>query len=65
VVTDVIRKKMRDHILSFDHTAIDYIEFCDPDTLDSLERVGEKVVVALAVKVGKSRLIDNALMGPG
>ncbi|HCY86688.1 MAG TPA: pantoate--beta-alanine ligase [Desulfobacteraceae bacterium] len=64
--TDVIaiRDKMTDHINGFDHTAIDYIEFCDPVTLDEVETIGGQVVLALAVKVGKSRLIDNALIDP-
>ena len=64
--TDVeaIRDKMTDLINSFNHTAIDYIEFCDPVTLDELETIDGQLVLALAVKVGKSRLIDNALIDP-
>lgn len=59
-----IRDKMAHHINGLDHTAIDYIEFCDPVTLDELKKINGPVVVALAVQVGKSRLIDNALIDP-
>ncbi|MCG8634871.1 MAG: pantoate--beta-alanine ligase [Desulfobacterales bacterium] len=57
-------REMEAHIQSFDHTDIDYIEFCDPVTLDPVETIEDQVVVALAVQVGKSRLIDNALIDP-
>ena len=39
---------------------VDYIEFFDPDTLQASGRVGPGTQMALAVRVGKTRLIDNA-----
>ncbi len=51
-------------ILSFDHTRVDYIELCDPKTLEPVKTVQAETLVAMAVQVGKSRLIDNALIGP-
>ncbi len=41
---------------------IDYIAVCHPETLEPLEQVtpGE-VLIALAVKIGQTRLIDNCL----
>jgi len=39
---------------------LDYVEFFDPDTLMPLEKVGRGAHMALAVFVGKARLIDNA-----
>lgn len=41
---------------------IDYISIVDPDSLNSLKRIDGKAVVALAVKVGKARLIDNIIV---
>ncbi|MDO8682147.1 MAG: pantoate--beta-alanine ligase [Armatimonadota bacterium] len=38
---------------------IDYVAVVDPDTLEKLEKIGASVLVALAVKIGKTRLIDN------
>jgi pantoate--beta-alanine ligase len=39
---------------------VDYIEFFDPKTLRCVERVTRGTQMALAVYVGKTRLIDNA-----
>ncbi|OPL07411.1 MAG: pantoate--beta-alanine ligase [delta proteobacterium ML8_F1] len=41
---------------------VDYIEIVDPETLEPLERIAGKALVALAVYVGKTRLIDNWLL---
>ena len=62
-VPDLV-KEMEIFILSFDHTQIDYIELCHPRTLEPVETIQAKTLVALAVQVGRSRLIDNALIGP-
>ena len=42
---------------------IDYVEVVDPDTFLSLKEVKEGTLVALAVKVGPARLIDNIQLG--
>ncbi len=38
---------------------IDYVEVVHGETLESIERVKGDVLIALAVKIGKTRLIDN------
>lgn len=54
---------VRDHILSFSGTEIDYVEFVDSRSLGSVECVGEKTLLALAVRINdKVRLIDNGLV---
>jgi len=60
----VIVKEMEDFIHGFEHTQVDYIEFCDPVTLVPMERVDGQTVLAMAVQVGKSRLLDNSLITP-
>jgi len=40
---------------------VDYISICDPDSLAELTRIDGPALVALAVKIGKTRLIDNLL----
>jgi pantoate--beta-alanine ligase len=40
---------------------LDYVAVCDPHTLSPLETLSETVLVALAVHIGRTRLIDNAL----
>ena len=51
-------------ILSFPETTIDYIAICDPDTLEDIQTIDRPAVMALAVKVGKTRLIDNMMLSP-
>ncbi|MFO8014076.1 MAG: pantoate--beta-alanine ligase [Phycisphaerae bacterium] len=39
-----------------------YVAVVDPDTMEPLETIGEQVLVAAAVQVGRTRLIDNVLL---
>ncbi len=41
----------------------DYIELRDAETLEAVERVEARAVLALAVFFGKARLIDNTVLG--
>jgi pantoate--beta-alanine ligase len=41
-------------------TRLDYVEFFEPDTLAPVSKVTRGTHMALAVFVGKTRLIDNA-----
>lgn len=41
---------------------VDYVEVVDADTLQPLEVLAGRVLVALAVQVGKPRLIDNLVL---
>jgi pantoate--beta-alanine ligase len=41
---------------------IDYIAIVDPDTLEEVEAVSKPVLIALAVHIGKTRLIDNIIL---
>jgi len=43
---------------------IDYIEVVDPDTLEPVAQIESAVVIALAVRLAKARLIDNVLVEP-
>jgi pantoate--beta-alanine ligase len=40
---------------------VEYLEFVDPETLAPIERIAAPVVIAAAVWVGATRLIDNLL----
>jgi pantoate--beta-alanine ligase len=46
------------------HVQIDHIAICDPETLEGVDRVEAPTLMALAVRVGKTRLIDNAILKP-
>jgi pantoate--beta-alanine ligase len=43
---------------------VEYVKLCDAETLDELERIDEPAVLALAVRIGKARLIDNRILSP-
>ena len=51
-------------ILSHPETEIDYITICNPETLDDMKTIDRPALMALAVKVGKARLIDNMILKP-
>lgn len=58
----VIREQVEALINSRPHTAIDYVALCDPATLEDLEVLLDEALLALAVRVGKTRLIDNCIL---
>ncbi len=41
-----------------------YFEVVDPDTLDPVERISQRTLVAVAAYIGTTRLIDNFVLGP-
>ncbi len=43
---------------------LDYFEIVDPDTLDPVERISQKTLVAVAAYVRSTRLIDNLVLNP-
>jgi pantoate--beta-alanine ligase len=50
-------------ILAEPAAVIDYLEFRDSATLETVSTVSATTLMALAVKIGKTRLIDNSLLG--
>jgi len=44
---------------------LDYLEFRDSDSLVPLEKADEGTLLALAVRIGAVRLIDNCILGEG
>lgn len=51
------------HILSFPHTAIDYVSLIDSKSLEPVQEADNDTRLALAVHIdGKVRLIDNGLL---
>ncbi|GAI17175.1 unnamed protein product, partial [marine sediment metagenome] len=42
---------------------IDYVSIADTETLDELDTVKPPALVSLAVRIGKTRLIDNVVLG--
>ena len=63
-ITDVSRivKETVEFIKSHPETQIDYVQVCDPETLEDLQVINRPALMALAVKVGSTRLIDNMIL---
>jgi len=59
----VILTEVRKFIASHPHTEIDYARICDTETMTDTPRIEGEAVLALAVRVGKTRLIDNHVFG--
>ena len=49
-------------IRNYPFTEIDYVTVCDPVSLEDVERIEGEALLALAVRVGKTRLIDNGIL---
>ena len=59
----VMIKQAEQLIKSAEFTDIDYIKICDSTTLEDVIRIKGEAAMVLAVKVGKTRLIDNSVLG--
>jgi pantoate--beta-alanine ligase len=59
----VILDKVRTFIENHPHARIDYVQICDTKTMKDVERLDSETVIALAVRVGTARLIDNYVFG--
>ena len=57
-VADGVRRLVGDE----PRVALEYVAVVDPDTLADLERIEDRALVALAARVGRTRLIDNVLL---
>jgi pantoate--beta-alanine ligase len=51
-------------VINAESTAmVEYAELRDGDTLEEIEMADDRTVLALAVRIGKTRLIDNCILG--
>ena len=57
-----LQSKVEEFIRREPLARIDYVQVVDPEMLDGLIEIGDTAVLALAVRIGKTRLIDNALL---
>ena len=60
--TKVIKAHMKTFIDTFPETSIEYINFCNPKTLEDITMIENQTLIAIAVKVGDTRLIDNTVI---
>ena len=58
----VLRREMISLIEREPFANIDYVSVADPETLQELDTIGDRALVSLAVRIGKTRLIDNTVL---
>jgi len=61
---DRIRREALALIEAQPDAAVDYVRLGDPHTLEPVTPLNRPVLMALAVKFGKTRLIDNRILNP-
>jgi pantoate--beta-alanine ligase len=60
---EVLRKEIASLIESEPRATIDYVSIADPETLKELDQIEELALVSMAVRIGKTRLIDSMTLG--
>jgi pantoate--beta-alanine ligase len=58
-----LREELQALILAQPEARVDYVEFVDPGTLAPVKSVRDGTHLALAVRIGATRLIDNGRLG--
>ena len=59
---ETIAGRLRELILTADDARIDYIALVDPQTLQAAATIADETLLALAVKIENTRLIDNCIL---
>jgi pantoate--beta-alanine ligase len=59
----VILHEVKKYIEGHASTRIDYTKICDATTLEDIDQIEGDAVLALAVRIGSTRLIDNYVFG--
>ena len=60
-----LEAKMRQDLGAEPTVAVEYISIADPETLAPVDTADERTVVAIAARIGGTRLIDNIKLGEG
>jgi pantoate--beta-alanine ligase len=60
-----IEARMRRFLAALPAVRVEYIAVAEPESLAPATEVGEDTVVAIAARVGPTRLIDNIVLGEG
>jgi pantoate--beta-alanine ligase len=58
VITDAVKAEISRESLAH----LEYVKLCDTVTLAEIDRVQDRALLALAVRIGKTRLIDNTIL---
>lgn len=61
--TDLLLIAAHKELAATSEAVVDYLELRNSSTLQSVEKADHETLLALAVKIGKTRLIDNCVLG--
>lgn len=62
IESSAVAERMRDILLKAGVNKIDYAVVVDADTLGAIDQIDRPAVALIAVRLGSTRLIDNALL---
>lgn len=57
-----IKRAVNDILIKEDGINVEYIDICDAMTLEDIASLEKKAVLAIACRIGKTRLIDNTIL---
>jgi len=60
---NTIRRRMTELIEAEPLAEIDYVSVANAESLQELDKISDKALVSLAVNIGRTRLIDNVVLG--
>lgn len=60
--TATLKKEVEDMLRQKEGIDIEYIDICDAHTLEELDTIKNRAVLAIACRIGKTRLIDNTIL---
>lgn len=59
---EIIKTSIKQKIETEPLARVDYVEIVDPDTMENIEVIEGNVLIATAVYIGETRLIDNSII---
>jgi pantoate--beta-alanine ligase len=59
----ILRERVMEEIGAETAAVLEYVEMRDGDTLEEIRKTDGRTLLALAVRIGKTRLIDNCILG--
>jgi pantoate--beta-alanine ligase len=57
-----LREEIHQYLTAYNDVHVDYVAIVDAETLASCDEITDGSLLALAVKIGRTRLIDNTLL---
>jgi pantoate--beta-alanine ligase len=63
--SEVLERRMRETLSRFPAVLVEYIAITEPQRLEPIASADQSTIIAIAARVGPTRLIDNIVLGEG